>query len=83
VTVGEEIARRLAIPPSTTRRLLGQVKRELAAHPIAGGERVGERPTGLDDERVLPTAERPPEPDGDGQPGERALVALTRQGVAR
>jgi Protein of unknown function (DUF2637) len=83
VTVAEEIARRLAIPPSTTRRLLGQVKRELAADPTTGGERVGERPTGLDADRVLGTADRPPGPDRDGQPAERALVALTREGVTR
>jgi Protein of unknown function (DUF2637) len=79
VTVAEEIARRLAIPPSTTRRLLGQVKRELAAHAAASGERVGDHPVGLDGERSLATDDRPPELDRDGQPSERALVALTRQ----
>jgi hypothetical protein len=83
VTVAEEIARRLAIPPSTTRRLLGRVKRELAAHPaVASGERVGERSAGLDDEHTA-TADRQPEPDRDGQPPERTLVALTRAEVPR
>jgi DNA-binding CsgD family transcriptional regulator len=82
VTVAEEIARRLAIPPSTTRRLLGRVKRELAAQPIASGERVGERSAGLDDEHTA-TADRQPESDRDGQPPERTLVALTRAEVPR
>jgi hypothetical protein len=83
VTVAEEIARRLAIPPSTTRRLLGRVKRELAAHPaVASGERVNERSAGLDDEHTA-TAERQSEPDRDGQPPERALVAFTRAEVPR
>jgi DNA-binding NarL/FixJ family response regulator len=83
VTVAEEIARRLQIPPSTTRRLLGQVKRELAAHPAdASGEQVNERPAGLDDEHTA-TADRQPEPDRDGQPPERALVAVTRAEVPR
>jgi transposase-like protein len=83
VTVAEEIARRLQIPPSTTRRLLGQVKREHAAHPAAAsGERVGERPAELNDEHTA-TADRRPEPDRDGQPPERALVALTRAEVSR
>jgi hypothetical protein len=79
ITVAEEIARRLQIPPSTTRRLLGQVKRELAAHPDdAGGERVGERPVASDGERGPAEGGRPAEPDRDGQPPERSLVALTR-----
>jgi hypothetical protein len=83
VTVAEEIARRLQIPPSTTRRLLGQVKRELAAHPAdASGEQVNERPAGLDDEHTA-TADRQTEPDRDGQPPERALVAVTRAEVPR
>jgi hypothetical protein len=83
VTVAEEIARRLQIPPSTTRRLLGQVKREHAAHPAAAsGERVGERPAELNDAHTA-TADRRPEPDRDGQPPERALVALTRAEVSR
>jgi hypothetical protein len=83
VTVAEEIARRLQIPPSTTRRLLGQVKRELAAHPgVASGEQVNERSAGLNDERTA-TADRQPEPDRDGQPPERALVAFTRAEVSR
>jgi hypothetical protein len=83
VTVAEEIARRLQIPPSTTRRLLGRVKRELAAHPgVASGERVNERSAELNDEHTA-TADRQPEPDRDGQPPERALVALTRAEVPR
>jgi hypothetical protein len=115
VTVAEEIARRLELPPSTARRLLTKVKGELAAWPTddGAGERtptIGERPV---DERPRPPAgkrpagthplppdserhpvdgERPPAPDGegerpaederDGQPPERALLALTREGVA-
>jgi hypothetical protein len=83
VTVAEEIARRLELPPSTTRRLLGQVKRELAAHPSAsGGERAVERSALLDGERAA-ASERPAEPDRDGQPPERALVAFTRAKVTR
>jgi DNA-binding CsgD family transcriptional regulator len=83
ITVAEEIARRLQIPPSTTRRLLGQVKRELAAHrAVASGEQVNERSAGLDDEHTA-TADRQPEPDRDGQPPERALVAFTRAEVSR
>jgi hypothetical protein len=65
VTVGEEIARRLDLPPSTTRRLLAVVKRDLAANqhpPGPGGERAA--------------TERPAERD-DRPPG-RALVTLTR-----
>ena len=89
VTVAEQIARRLAIPPSTTRRLLSQVKRELAARPAArdaaehaakpAHERdnvAGERPLVLD-------GERPPAREHDRQPPGRALVALTRQGGER
>jgi hypothetical protein len=83
VTVAEEIARRLQLPPSTTRRLLGQVKRDLAAHPAVSGERPGERPVVLDGERDPVGGERPAEPDRDGQPPERALVALTRAEVPR
>ena len=83
VTVATEIARRLEIPASTTRRLLSQVKRELPAHPTAsgGGERAG-KPTGerQEAERPLPLdGER--SPNGDGPT--RALVALTDQGVTR
>jgi hypothetical protein len=49
VTVAEEIARRLELPPSTARRLLTKVKAELAAprSPDHGGDRtpaVSERP---------------------------------------
>jgi hypothetical protein len=86
VTVAEEIARRLAIPPSTTRRLLSQVKREAATHPTASsaGERPvepsGERPAV---ERPVPSdGERSPEPERDRQPTERALVTLTREGTS-
>jgi hypothetical protein len=66
VTVGEEIARRLDLPPSTTRRLLTVVKRDLASseHPLGqGGERA---------------AEPAPANGRDGRPPGRALVALTR-----
>jgi hypothetical protein len=91
VTVAEEIARRLQIPASTTRRLLSQVKRELPAHPPAdgGSERTaastrarpaGERPLPSRGERALAAGERSPQPERDGQPSERALVALTRRG---
>jgi hypothetical protein len=83
ITVAEEIARRLQIPPSTTRRLLGQVKRELAVHrAVASGERVNERSTELNDAHTA-TADRHPEPDRDGHPPERALVAVTRAEVAQ
>src|SRR6266705_452813 len=85
VTVAEEIARRLQIPASTTRRLLSQVKRERPARPTASGgservpgpigeRRVGEHPPG--GERPLPLDdERSPAPERDGQPTERALLA--------
>ncbi len=88
VTVAEEIARRLQIPASTTRRLLSQVKRERPARPTASGgservpgpigeRRVGEHPPG--GERPLPLDdERSPAPERDGQPTERALLALTQ-----
>jgi hypothetical protein len=46
VTVAEEIARRLELPPSTTRRLLSQVKRELPAHPTGSGSERAAEPTG-------------------------------------
>jgi hypothetical protein len=73
VTVGEQIARRLNLPPSTTRRLLTVVKRDLASSqhlPGPGGER---RAT-----------DRAPAPERDGRPPGRALVALTRtQGSER
>jgi hypothetical protein len=65
VTVAGEIARRLDLPPSTTRRLLATVKRDLATseHPPGpGGERVA----------TEHASER------DGRPPGRALVALTR-----
>ncbi len=89
VTVATEIARRLQLPASTTRRLLSQVKRELGARPTAsdGSERVpgpigvrpgGERPLAVG-ERPLPLdGERSPAPERDGQPTERALLALTQ-----
>jgi Protein of unknown function (DUF2637) len=62
VTVAEEIARRLELPPSTARRLLTKVKGELAARPTDHGAgartpTVGERPV---DQRPRPPAgERP------------------------
>jgi hypothetical protein len=115
VTVAEEIARRLELPPSTARRLLTKVKGELAARPTdddAGertptvserpaderprppdGERLARaRPQPPDRERHAVDGERSPVPDGEGkrpaederdrQPPERALLALTREGVA-
>jgi hypothetical protein len=114
VTVAEEIARRLELPPSTVRRLLTKAKSELAARPTDDsaseraptiGERPvdqrphphdGERPAGaspppgskrhpVDGERSPVPAgegERPAEDERDGQPPERALLALTREGVA-
>jgi Protein of unknown function (DUF2637) len=115
VTVAEEIARRLELPPSTARRLLTNVKGERAAGPTddGAGERTptvgerteGERPRPPDGERPararpLPPdserhpvdGERSPAPDGegerpaederDGQPPERARLALTHEGVA-
>jgi hypothetical protein len=115
MTVAEEIARRLELPPSTARRLLTKVKGERAAGPThdGAGERTptvgerteGERPRPPDGERrararPLPPdserhpvdPERSPAPDGegerpaederDGQPPVRALLALTREGVA-
>jgi hypothetical protein len=102
VTVAEEIARRLELPPSTARRLLTKVKGELAARPTEDGAReraptVGERPATAhplppDIERHPVDGERSPAPHGEGerpaedprdrQPPERALLALTREGVA-
>jgi hypothetical protein len=66
VTVGEEIARRLDLPPSTARRLLATVKHDLATSEPSPG------PSG---ERAA--AEHAPE--RDGQPPGRALVALTQR----
>jgi Protein of unknown function (DUF2637) len=87
VTVAGQIARRLGIPPSTTRRLLSQVKRELAAHPTAndGGERAAQvaREQVSEQRPLAPAGSRPPEPERDRQPPGRALVALTRQGGER
>jgi hypothetical protein len=87
VTVAEEIARRLELPPSTARRLLSQAKRERPAHPTPSGrgeraaDPAGERPLLADGERA--SGERSAEPERDGQPAERALVALTRAEVTR
>jgi hypothetical protein len=66
VTVGEEVARRLDLPPSTARRLLAAVKRDLAS---------SEHPLGQGSERA---AERPPANGRDGRPPGQVLVALTR-----
>jgi hypothetical protein len=65
VTVAGEIARRLNLPPSTTRRLLAVVKRDLASsqHPPGPGER-----------EAIDRA-----PEEDGRPPGRALVALTHR----
>jgi hypothetical protein len=115
VTVAEEIARRLELPPSTARRLLTKVKGELAAgptddgtaertptvaerpaderpHPPDGERLAGTRPLPPDSERHPVDGERSPVPDGegerpaederDGQPPERTLLALTREGVS-
>jgi hypothetical protein len=82
VTVAEEIARRLELPPSTARRLLTKVKGELAARPTDDG--VGERHP-VDGERSpVPDGEgeRPAEDERDRQPLEQALHALSREGVA-
>jgi hypothetical protein len=68
VTVGEEIARRLDLPPSTTRRLVATVKRDLAA---------SERPSGPGGERAA--TDRAPASERDGRPAGRALVALTQR----
>jgi hypothetical protein len=67
VTVGAQIARRLDLPPSTTRRLLAVVKRDLAA---------SQHPPGPGSERAA--TERTPTDERDGQPPGRALVTLTR-----
>jgi hypothetical protein len=67
VTVAGEIARRLDLPPSTTRRLLAVVKRDLAStqhQPNPGSERAA--------------TDRAPAPERDGRPPGRALVTLTR-----
>jgi hypothetical protein len=66
VTVAGEIARRLDLPPSTTRRLLAVVKRDLAStqhQPNPGNERAA--------------TDRAPVSERDGRPPGRALVALT------
>jgi hypothetical protein len=74
VMVAEEIARRLQLPPSTTRRLLGKVKRELAARASvhsarpAGEHPVDERHAAVVGERHTATdGECPPGVDGDGE----------------
>jgi hypothetical protein len=64
VTVAGEIARRLDLPPSTTRRLLASVKCDLATSEHPAGERSA--------------TERALAPERDGRPPGRALVALTR-----
>jgi hypothetical protein len=76
ITVAGEIARRLSIPPSTTRRLLAKVKQELAA-PTTGSEHRGEYLDGSSDERK-PATDRSLAPPPDGQPDEQALVPITR-----
>jgi hypothetical protein len=65
ITVAGEIARRLNLPPSTTRRLLAAVKHDLATdeHPPGPGEREA--------------IDRAPAGERDGRPPGRALVALT------
>ena len=78
ITVAEEIARRLAIPPSTTRRLLAKVKRELAMQPAVDGERRDERLGEPRDE--LPGPDRSREASPDDRPVEQALVAVARGG---
>jgi hypothetical protein len=67
VTVGEEIACRLDLPPSTTRRLLAVVKHDLAT---------SQHPPGPDSERAA--TGRATAPERDGRPPGRALVALTQ-----
>ena len=62
VTVAGEIAHRLNLPPSTTRRLLAVVKRDLATTQYPSGERAA--------------TDRPAE--WDGRPPGQALVTLTR-----
>jgi Protein of unknown function (DUF2637) len=76
ITVAEEIARRLSIPPSTTRRLLAKVKQELAA-PATSSELPGERLDGWGDERD-PATDRSPTPSPDDHAGEQALIPITR-----
>jgi hypothetical protein len=68
VTVAEEIARRLELPPSTARRLLTKVKSELAARPTddGAGERTPTVGDGPVDERLRP-------PDGERPAGARPL----------
>jgi hypothetical protein len=68
VTVAEEIARRLELPPSTARRLLTKVKGELAAGTTDDG--VGER-TSTVGERLV--NERPRPPAGERPAGARPL----------
>jgi Protein of unknown function (DUF2637) len=76
ITVAEEIARRLSIPPSTTRRLLAKVKQELAA-PATSTEHPGERLGGPSDDQESAT-DRSEAPAPDDHAGERALVPITR-----
>ena len=76
ITVAEEIARQLSIPPSSTRRLLAKVKQEFAA-PATGSEHPGERLERRSDERE-PATDRTPAPSPDDHAGEQALVPITR-----
>jgi Protein of unknown function (DUF2637) len=75
ITVAEEIARQLSIPPSTTRRLLAKVKQELAAAAISR-EHPGERLHGRSDEQAATDRSAAPSPDDHA--GEHALVPITR-----
>jgi hypothetical protein len=75
ITVAEEIARQLSIPPSTTRRLLAKVKQELAAPPTSS-EHPGERLDGRSDERAA--IDRSAAPSPDDHAGEHALVPISR-----
>jgi hypothetical protein len=77
ITVAEDIARRLAIPPSTTRRLLAKVKRELAM-AAATDEHRNERPDESD--YVLIGATDRPVPLGHNRPDKQALVVIDREG---
>jgi Protein of unknown function (DUF2637) len=77
ITVAEEIARQLAIPPSTTRRLLAKVKQELAM-AAANGEHQPQHPDEPHDVHILATD--PPMPAGNDRPGKQALVVIAREG---
>jgi hypothetical protein len=77
ITVAEEIARQLAIPPSTTRRLLAKVKRELATAAATGEHRPHhpDEPHNVD----IPAPDPPMRPEHD-RPGKQALVVMAREG---